>query len=280
MTQNQREFAKYQEILERWIKAGEKQGLSFSDFDYNILETPRRIYKKDIAEIKALTKTPRWQFFENYAKESYLLDSVTKGYRQYVRPESEAKLARERAQKAVITKLRNQGADEDTIEFKIESQQVDNYKQDKREDFYSPVYTEYDDRNAFEVAYHYGENLISELQDYNDTNEPIAFALRDVIMDFVNNADDTMAQRFSENYESKKGEIIECLKSAIYDSGSQNLEISKPYLNAVKALDMVFEGTGYDWTSGYGQVLRDKAQETAIAQKDTHIYGSYRRNSR
>lgn len=280
MTQNQREYSKYQTILERWIKAGEKQGLSFGEFDYNILETPSRIYRKDIERIKSLTKTPRWQFFENYAKQSYLINSVDKEYKPYVRPEREAKLARERAQKAVITKLRNQGADEDEIEYKIDTQRLDNYETDKRNDFYKPIYTEYDDRDAYETAYHYGENLISELQDYNDTNEPIANALRDVIMDFVNNADDEMAQKFAENYNDKKAEIIDCLKSAIYDSGSQNLEISKPYLNACKALDMVFEGTGYDWTSGYGQVLREKAQETAIAQKDVHAYGSYRRNKR
>ena len=235
MTPNQRAYnkimRKIQPKIEGWIGYGLEHGLEFDTGEMQALfEKPKRITKQFLKDLNHIPKK-RYEFYEKYA--TYEGTSTP-----YERPKEEIREYRRRAEKARLTRERNRIF----------------------EDFVPKVYDDYDEAIPFQKAFYYGQNLIQEFANADDVHAGVSDVLRDLILAFVNNAEDESAERFCDNYEKNKEEIEEAILEALNyetDGNNRGEHIASQKSSLFRALDLLFDGTGYYWRGEFGERLEN-----------------------
>lgn len=258
MTPNQRAYnkimRKIQPKIERWIGFGLEHGLEFDTGEMQALfEKPKRITKQFLKDLKHIPKK-RYEFYEKYATQE---DTKT----PYKRPIEEIQEYERRAEKARQTREKKRiiqeavPPDEDfTPDY------AENLTPDNKEDFTPRVYEDYDETIPFQKAYYYGQNLIQEFANADDVHAGVSDVLRDLILTFVNNAEDESAERFCDNYEKNKEEIEEAILEALnYETNDNGRgeHIASQKNSLFRALDLIFDGTGYYWQGEFGERLEN-----------------------
>lgn len=251
MTPNQRAYnkimRKIQPKIERWIGYGLEHGLEFDTSEIQALfEKPKRITKQFLKDLKHTPKK-RYEFYEKYA--NYEGTSTP-----YERPIEEAREYARRAEKARQTREKNRILQETT------PLPDEDFTPDNKEDFTPRVYEDYDETDPFQQAYFYGENLIQEFANADDVHAGVSDVLRDLIFTFVNNAEDESAERFCDNYEKNKEEIEEAILEALNyetDGNNRGEHIASQKSSLFRALDLLFDGTGYYWQGEFGERLEN-----------------------
>ena len=245
---------KIQPKIERWIGYGLEHGLEFDTGEMQALfEKPKRITKQFLKDLKHIPKK-RYEFYEKYA--TYEGTSTP-----YERPIEEAQEYERRVEKARQTREKKRilqeavPPDEDfTPDY------AENLTPDNKEDFTPRVYEDYDETDPFQQAYFYGENLIQEFANADDVHAGVSDVLRDLILTFVNNAEDESAERFCDNYEKNKEEIEEAILEALNyetDGNNRGEHIASQKSSLFRALDLLFDGTGYYWQGEFGERLEN-----------------------
>ena len=265
MTSNQRAYnkimRKIQPKIGRWIGYGLEHGLEFDTGEIQALfEKPKRITKQFLKDLKHIPKK-RYEFYEKYATQE-----GTKT--PYERPKEEIREYRRRAEKARLTREKKRILQEakndywrEVRERELEEETTplsdEDFTPDK-EDFTPRVYGDYDETVPFQRAYFYGENLIQEFANADDVHAGVSEILRDLILTFVNNAEDESAERFCDNYERNKEEIEEAILKALNyetDGNNRGEHIASQKSSLFRALDLLFDGTGYYWQGEFGERL-------------------------
>lgn len=245
---------KIQPKIERWIGFGLEHGLEFDTGEMQALfEKPKRITKQFLKDLKHIPKK-RYEFYEKYATQE---DTKT----PYKRPIEEIQEYERRAEKARQTREKKRiiqeavPPDEDfTPDY------AENLTPDNKEDFTPRVYEDYDETIPFQKAYYYGQNLIQEFANADDVHAGVSDVLRDLILTFVNNAEDESAERFCDNYEKNKEEIEEAILEALnYETNDNGRgeHIASQKNSLFRALDLIFDGTGYYWQGEFGERLEN-----------------------
>lgn len=271
MTPNQRAYnkimRKIQPKIERWIGYGLEHGLEFDTGEMQALfEKPKRITKQFLKDLKHTPKK-RYEFYEKYA--TYEGTSTP-----YERPIEEAQEYERRAEKARLTRVKNRILQEAENDYWREVREVrereleeettpmpdEDFTPDNKEDFTPRVYDDYDETIPFQKAYYYGQNLIQEFANADDVHAGVSDVLRDLILTFVNNAEDESAERFCDNYEKNKEEIEEAILEALNyetDGNGRGEHIASQKSSLFRALDLIFDGTGYYWQGEFGERLEN-----------------------
>lgn len=232
---------KVQPKIERWIGYGLKHGLEFDTGEMQALfEKPKRITKQFLKDLKHIPKK-RYEFYEKYAT----YEGVDTPYE---RPEEEIKEYQRRAEKAKQTREENQAK-------KVLDRILDEIAREE------PVGGgSLEPQNPFQKAYYYGINLIQEFANADDVHAGVSDVLRDLILTFVNNAEDESAERFCDNYEKNKEEIEEAILEALnYETNDNGRgeHIASQKNSLFRALDLIFDGTGYYWQGEFGERLEN-----------------------
>lgn len=249
MTPNQRAYnkimRKIQPKIERWIGYGLEHGLEFDTGEMQaIFEKPKRITKQFLKDLKQIPKK-RYEFYEKYATQEGTNTP-------YERPKEEIQEYKRRAEKAHQTRERNRILQETT------PLPDEDFVPDTTEDLTPRVYDDYDETDPFQQAYFYGENLIQEFANADDVHAGVSDVLRDLILTFVNNAEDESAERFCDNYDRNKEEIEEAILEALNyetDGNNRGEHIASQKSSLFRALDLLFDGTGYYWQGEFGERL-------------------------